>query len=149
MFSFEDGWLPGDSIGMGLMTKLDFIGIKAVQLKEHKIVGMEFEGIRGLDRAWSKWGMDEQSRHYKENKRGRLYLDPDSDAAMAAQNRGGIDLTNVKVDSRLPGNDSLGIKFHLDPAMLAQLQGSAGFTPVIINIQPLTDVRAFLTQPAA
>jgi hypothetical protein len=63
---------------------------------------------------------------------------------------GGIDLTpanmdlQTKVDSRLRGNDAKGIKFHLDPAQLAQLQNAPGFTPVIINITPLTDLKGFL-----
>ena len=36
------------------------------------------------------------------------------------------------------------IKFHLNPAMLKQLQNAPGFVPVIINIQPMTNIRAFL-----
>jgi hypothetical protein len=74
--------------------------------------------------------------------------------------KGGIDLTpdnmhlQTKVmDSRFRGNDSRvegndngqgGIKFHLDPAMLAQLQNVPGFVPVIINIQPLKSLQEFL-----
>jgi hypothetical protein len=41
------------------------------------------------------------------------------------------------------GNDN-GIKFHLDPAMLEQLRNAPGFVPVIINVQPMTDLRKFL-----
>jgi hypothetical protein len=70
--------------------------------------------------------------------------------------KGGIDLTpdnmhlQTKVmDSRFRGNDSEGIKFQLDPAMLAQLQNAPGFVPVIINIQPMTDLRQFLGIDAA
>ena len=40
------------------------------------------------------------------------------------------------------------IKFRIDPAMFKQLQDVQGFTPVIINIQPITDIRLFLTLPA-
>jgi hypothetical protein len=57
---------------------------------------------------------------------------------------GGIDLSKVKIDSRISGNDNEGIKFHLDPAQLQQLQNAPGFVPVIINIQPMTDLRLFL-----
>ena len=69
---------------------------------------------------------------------------------------GGIDLTpanmdlQTKIDSRLRGNDNdrsgngHGIQFHIDPAMLKQLQDAPGFMPVIINIQPMTDLAAFL-----
>jgi len=49
------------------------------------------------------------------------------------------------MDSRVSGNDmEMGIKFHLDPAMLQQLQNASGFTPVIINIEPLKSLAQFL-----
>jgi hypothetical protein len=74
---------------------------------------------------------------------------------------GGIDLTpanmNVEVkkgiassnDTNLTPNEAIGpfdtgIQFHLDPAMLEQLQNAPGFVPVIINIQPLKDISVFL-----
>jgi hypothetical protein len=73
--------------------------------------------------------------------------------------KGGIDLTPANMnlqtkvmDSRFRGNDSTegvndtadGIKFYLDPAMLAQLQNAPGFVPVIINVQPLKSLTEFL-----
>ena len=60
--------------------------------------------------------------------------------------KGGIDLTPAKMNlqTKVDGNDSGGIKYHLDPAMLQQLQNAPGFVPVIINIQPLKDLRTFL-----
>jgi len=77
------------------------------------------------------------------------------DHAMAQEQNGGIDLTSVKVDSRLPrlggglrgndnGRDGQGIKFHIDPAQFQELQNAPGFTPVIINIQPLKSLPEFL-----
>ena len=80
------------------------------------------------------------------------------DAAMKTNNSlpntGGIDFNSDKmnletrVDSRFRGNDikedKEGIKFTMDPAMLEQLKNAPGFTPVIINIQPMTDLRGFL-----
>jgi len=75
-------------------------------------------------------------------------------------NMGGIDLTpsnlNVQVKagsqtvapplagSATFGDDSIGIKFHLDPAMLTQLQNAPGLVPVIISVEPLGDLRKFL-----
>ena len=41
-------------------------------------------------------------------------------------------------------NNGKGIKFHLDPAQLAQFQNAPGFIPVIIHIQPMTNLRTFL-----
>jgi len=56
---------------------------------------------------------------------------------------GGIDLTpaNMNVQIQNAGEE---IKFHLDPALLAQLQNATGFTPLIINIQPMTNLNKFL-----
>jgi hypothetical protein len=82
----------------------------------------------------------------------------------ATKANGGIDLTpanmhlQTKIDSRFRGNDNRGdgndregsgngnegIRFHLTPAMLKQLQNAPGFVPVIINIQPMTNLREFL-----
>ena len=63
---------------------------------------------------------------------------------------GGIDFKSdrmnveTKVDASLKDGASKGIQFHIDPAMLKQLQNAGGFTPVIINIQPMTDIKSFL-----
>ena len=72
------------------------------------------------------------------------------DNAMNIESNGGIDLTpvpmnvQIKTGSPLSDNNIEGIKFHLDPAMLAQLENTPGFVPVIINIEPMTDLRKFL-----
>ena len=57
--------------------------------------------------------------------------------------RGGIDLTPANMNLQMQNNGA-GIKFHLDPAQLAQLQNAPGFVPVIINIHPLTSLSDFL-----
>ncbi|MBF0571304.1 MAG: hypothetical protein HQL12_05470 [Candidatus Omnitrophica bacterium] len=57
--------------------------------------------------------------------------------------KGGIDLSSAGMNLQTQNNAG-GIKFHLDPAKLAQLQNAPGFVPVIINIQPVTDLRNFL-----
>ena len=56
---------------------------------------------------------------------------------------GGIDLTPANMNLQTKNNGSV-IKFHVNPAMLAQLQNVPGFVPVIINIQPLKDLSVFL-----
>ena len=56
---------------------------------------------------------------------------------------GGIDFNPARMDLEVKGQVS-GIKFHLDPAQLAQLQHATGFVPVITDIQPLGDLRQFL-----
>ena len=68
-----------------------------------------------------------------------------ADKAQALQklDNGGIDLTPANMNL-LTQNAGAGIKFHLDPALLAQLRNAPGFTPVIVNIQPMRDLKAFL-----
>jgi len=56
---------------------------------------------------------------------------------------GGIDFNSDKMNLQLQ-NAGKEIKFHIDPAMLKQLQNAPGFVPVIINIQPMTHLRVFL-----
>ncbi|MBF0489063.1 MAG: hypothetical protein HQL15_00410 [Candidatus Omnitrophica bacterium] len=65
------------------------------------------------------------------------------DSAMKINDKGGIDFNadRMNLETR---NESGEIKFHLDSAQLAQLQNATGFTPVIINIQPMTNLREFL-----
>jgi len=58
------------------------------------------------------------------------------------RNLGGIDLTSDK--ALLVQNSGQGIKFHIDPAMFQQLQNAPGFVPIIINIQPMNNLRDFL-----
>ena len=72
---------------------------------------------------------------------GVSVLRPKPDNPMAVN--GGIDLSsaNMHLQTRNTGE---GIKFRLDPAMLAQLQNAPGFEPVIINIQPLKSLTEFL-----
>jgi hypothetical protein len=41
-------------------------------------------------------------------------------------------------------NNGQAIKFHIGPAMLQELQNAPGFTPIIINIQPMSNLRAWL-----
>ena len=53
--------------------------------------------------------------------------------------RGGIDFTKVAIQ-----NSGGAIKFHVDAAMLKQLQNAPGFVPVIISIQPMVNLRKFL-----
>jgi len=61
-------------------------------------------------------------------------------------NKGGIDFDPARMDlqTQAAGGGNAGIRFHLDPAMLAQLQNATGFVPVIINIKPMGDIRKFL-----
>jgi len=85
------------------------------------------------------------SRDEDQNNRKNLAM-----IAISKSQPGGIDFNSdkmnlqVKMDSRLRGNDNSGIKFHIDHAPLEQLQNAPGFTPVIINIQPMTDLKMFL-----
>jgi len=65
------------------------------------------------------------------------------DNAMTTGN-GGIDLTSANMNLQTQ-NSNGEIKFHLDSAMLKQLQNAPGFVAEIIRIQPLGDLRQFLS----
>ena len=56
---------------------------------------------------------------------------------------GGIDLTPAHMNVQTQNNGGT-IKFHLDPAMLKQLQNAPGFVPVIIGMHRMNGLREFL-----
>ena len=66
-----------------------------------------------------------------------------SPAMTTLATKGGIDLTPANMNLQTQ-NPSGVIKFHMDSIMLKQLQNAPGFVPVIINIQPMTDLRLWL-----
>ena len=64
---------------------------------------------------------------------------------------GGIDFNaeklNIEVKNGSPIKDlgdENGIKFQMNPAQLFELQNAPGFTPIIINIQPMINLPLFL-----
>ncbi len=57
--------------------------------------------------------------------------------------KGGIDFVLKKTLLEVQ-NAGDAIKFRIDPARLEQLRNAPGFSPIIINIQPMTDLRLFL-----
>jgi len=73
------------------------------------------------------------------------YLRGEKNSAMRNDINGGIDLTPGHMDVESP-NAGHEIKFHLvmTPSLLVQLQNALGFEPVIIDIQPMTNIRYFM-----
>jgi len=61
----------------------------------------------------------------------------------AGSRNGGIDLSKAK-DVLQTQNSGVGIKFHIDPAQLAQYENAPGFTVGSITIQPLKSLSVFL-----
>jgi len=88
---------------------------------------------------------------YNSIEEGKFVLLKLSDHAMNARilnsqgntDVGGIDLTPANMNLRTQNNGGE-IKFHLDAALLRQLQNALCFVPVIINIQPVVNLRTFL-----
>jgi len=72
---------------------------------------------------------------------GRILVDKGMKSII--NDTGGIDLTPANMHLQTQNNNGE-IKFHMDPAMLEQLQNAPGFVPVIINIQPLKSLSIFL-----
>jgi len=92
--------------------------------------------FRGLDREKALTSLGEKMR--------TILKKGESKAKVSST--GGIDLTPANLHLQIQ-NTGMGIKFHMDPAMLAQLQNAPGFSPVIINMQPMKDLRQFLGIP--
>ncbi len=116
---------------------LDRDTFMTLAFKRKKNLRQDFRNLYGLNAAMKATEGQAMTVENREN------------PAMNA--KGGIDLTPANMnlqtkvmDSRFRGNDSEGIKFHLDPAQLAQLQNAPGFVPVIIDVEPLGDLRRFL-----
>jgi hypothetical protein len=106
-----------------------------------RVTAWEIKLGTGIGEAQIKSGMHKFS--FMEKLDGEVW--ERRDPAMIHQpsdKTGGIDLTSTK--ALFIENNGQGIKFHIDPAMLKQLQNAPGFVPVIINIQPMTDLRKFL-----
>lgn len=61
----------------------------------------------------------------------------------AGKDAGGIDLTPQRIDIKTAGSGGA-IKFHFDSVQLEQFRNASGLAPVIINIQPMTDLKLFL-----
>ncbi len=58
---------------------------------------------------------------------------------------GGIDLNPTDKMIKVNGDSSVSaMRFNIDSAMLEQYRTSPGFTPVIMNVQPLEDLPGFL-----
>ncbi len=97
------------------------------------VTGQKFETVAVQSRA--------QDLAMKANEMVQL----GSKALLVSQvpDNGGIDFTASKTPLEIM-NGGQAIKFHLDPAMLQQLQNAPGFVPIIINIQPMTNLALFL-----
>jgi predicted unusual protein kinase regulating ubiquinone biosynthesis (AarF/ABC1/UbiB family) len=57
--------------------------------------------------------------------------------------KGGIDFNPEEMHLQVQNNGGA-IKFNLDPSMIQQLQNAPGFSPIIIDMQPLNSVQMFL-----
>jgi len=65
------------------------------------------------------------------------------DDVTATGPKGGIDFNADKMNLEVKNNGGE-IGFKIDPAQLSRLQNAPGFVPVIITIQPMTDIQGFL-----
>jgi len=125
-----------------IMQMIDFEGLPTIRI-----------GLTNLEEKTVSWGDFEffnKAMMAKENEENgdNSQLANAKPAIMKTSNQreltpGGIDLTpaNMNLQTQNAGEE---IKFHLDPAMLQQLQNAPGFVPVIINIQPLKSLSDFL-----
>jgi hypothetical protein len=126
----------GDDVPLGYATRL-------VNNTKHMVRILD-----GIKQGSQKYGLTERQIEFMVAKlreaSEKIEKALPKDAAQVSQERkGGIDLTPANMNLQTKNNGGE-ITFHLDPAMLQQLQNAPGFVPVIINIQPLNDLRQFL-----
>jgi len=109
--------------------------------KKHRILKDQGElGLRPLyEEAYSSPEMAVVFPKITETIRNK----PAASSAFDTAAKGGIDFVgeNLNLETRTSGGE---IKFEMDPQQLLELQNAPGFTPVIINIQPMINLRIFL-----
>ncbi len=121
--------------------------LKGSQKPEGIFENFDFSKKSSHDLPWGKIFQELQAMGSVETKRSDNVQPTRWDEAMATSDNGGIDFTANKTPLEIQ-NGGQGIKFHLDPAMLAQLQNAPGFVPVIISVQPMTNLKQFLGVPS-
>ena len=96
--------------------------------------------IRGSNKVWEEENVELATT------RAESQWEQQHNASMEGHGptRGGIDLNTSNGMQWQSTNDGRDITMNIDPAILAQLQNAPGFVPVIINIQPMNDLREFL-----
>ena len=86
----------------------------------------------------------------KKGFKAAVKFNKDGDSAMlffgdsaSNENLGGIDLNDKNFNLRIQNNGGT-INFEFDPAMVQKLQNMPGFSPVIIDMRPLSSMQLFL-----
>jgi len=100
----------------------------------------EEEAYRLLSKHICDWLIDNKFATSEELARA---LHSKDEAMGAERNTGGIDFTAAQTPLEIK-NEGEKIKFNLEPGLLVLLHNAPGFVPVIINVQPMTDLPAFL-----
>jgi hypothetical protein len=62
---------------------------------------------------------------------------------VSVNNLGGIDFNSEKIDLMVKGS-AQGMKFKLDPVVMRRMADAPGFSPVILDMAEITDLRSFL-----
>ncbi len=123
------------------------LGYQAISLQGHLLMAQIYHDLGRYAQAYQELGkcvsVTDFHRAYFEKLHAEILADIHKKMDEYPERRGGIDLNDDRLDLRIK-NDGGSMSLYVDPAMLEQLKSVPGFTPVIINIQPLPDVKAFL-----
>ena len=146
--AWENGiFVRDEARGKGIALKLSLELFKYLKERNYKRVAYGFEESdesQGLaQRVLGQFGQILVSKgEYQDHKISLLLFDVEK--YNPDEHPGGIDLTPAKMNLEVKNDAAMGIKFHLDPAMLVELRNAPGFVPVIISVEPLEDLRGFL-----
>jgi len=125
-----------------LTERNKFMVQKVSGLKGRILIYVGSDHVKGLKQLLVMQGYDIQTQEFLAKEDNAMAVLIINNSRQHLEN-GGIDLTPANMNLQIR-NSNGEIKFHLDPAMLKQLQNAPGFVPVIINIQPLKSLPEFL-----
>lgn len=142
-FLYQMALLRGDA---GRIQEVMDLLVRFREGLDRRTVMSEFEALLGVDVPVFKL---EDVAHLVKVHAYEDDLRSESRNAMAGADQasvsdvGGIDLSLLQADSHVQGHGP-GIRFQIEPDELRKLENTTGFVPVIINIQPVTNLRLFL-----
>jgi len=113
-----------------------------VYLHGHPGIQPQVYNATAIINAVESWFKDGFSDQELQQRLWIIILGHRTDKAMY----GGIDFKGI-ASSLKSAKASESIGFHIDPAMLKQLQDATGFVPVITGLETLHDLRGFLETP--
>ena len=133
-------------IRVAILEQNEYFFKNTKNLKGHVLIYTTTLHVKRLKSMFEKDGREVESEEIWPSDAAMMTvsLTKKINSPLGQNKEGGIDLTPANMNLQVNHDTADAFQFHLDPAMLAQLQNAPGFVPVIINIQPLKSLPEFL-----